>query len=297
MPKTMVAYPSAVVGATLWLCLLLLLFGCGSSFSAPPPRSSSRPILHCAFAPMRPRLLHNPSSSSTVSSCSSTHGDDNAMIDNNDNNANVNSKISEDTTSRMSSSSLSRGVMLVDDPAVSNQIVKARKLLDDARKKQQAREERSSSSDVTTTTTTVAAIPSTTTSTTKRDLPFFVMVDNNDRSTGTSTTLKASITTNYSKKIKSTTPTGTIIADGETMTQISSTEQWSQRTLSEMFSKESHYDYSGNIIEDDPTMDKIGTVLADRDVVASIWNLRKTLHNDDFVRVFDKRNRFIGDLD
>ena len=44
-------------------------------------------------------------------------------------------------------------------------------------------------------------------------------------------------------------------------------------------------------------MDNIGTVLADRDVVASIWNLRKTLHNDDFVRVFDKQNRFIGDLD
>jgi hypothetical protein len=193
--------------------------------------------------------------------------------------------------------------MLVDDPAVSNQIVKARKLLDDARKKQQARmEERSSSSDITTTTTTttVAAIPLTTTSTTKRDLPFFVMVDN-DSSTSTSTaTLQSSITNNYSKKIKSTTPTGTIIADGETMTQISSTEQWSQRTLSEMFSKESQYDYSGNIIEDDDpttTMDKIGTVLADRDVVASIWNLRKTLHNDDFVRVFDKRNRFIGDLD
>ena len=27
---------------------------------------------------------------------------------------------------------------------------------------------------------------------------------------------------------------------------------------------------------DDQTIDKVGTVLADRDVVASIWNLRKT---------------------
>jgi hypothetical protein len=201
---------------------------------------------------------------------SSARGDENAMIESNDN---KNSKTSENENIQVSPSS-PRVVLLADDPAVSDQIMKARKLLDDAREKQ-AREE--------------VVITSTTANTWSR-LPFFVMVD--DGSSASGTTLKSI----NSKKIKSTTSSGSIIADGETMTRISSTEQWSRRKLSEMFSKESHLDYAGKPI-DDQTIDKVGTVLADRDVVASIWNLRKTLQNDDFARVFDKRNRFIGDLD
>jgi lipoprotein-anchoring transpeptidase ErfK/SrfK len=209
---------------------------------------------------------------------SSARGDENAMIENNDN---KNSKASENENIQVSPSS-PRVLLLADDPAVSDQIMKARKLLDDARKKQ-AREQEVVITPSSSTPTT--AIPSTAANTSR--LPFFVMVDDGSR---------ASTTSINSKKIKSTTSSGSIIADGETMTQISSTEQWSRRKLSEMFSKESHLDYAGKSI-DDQTIDKVGTVLADRDVVASIWNLRKTLQNEDFARVFDKRNRFIGDLD
>jgi len=272
----MIANPSVSATAALWLCVLLLC-GCVSSFSSHPPCSLTTTRRMHSFAPR----LHHQSSK-----VSSARGDENAMIDNNDN---KNSKTSENENIQVSPSS-PRVVLLADDPAVSDQIMKARKLLDDARKKQ-AREEvvtTSSSSDATATTPTTA-IPSTTTNTWSR-LPFFVMVD--DGNSAGSTTLKSI----NSKKIKSTTSSGSIIADGETMTRISSTEQWSRRKLSEMFSKESHLDYAGKPI-DDQTIDKVGTVLADRDVVASIWNLRKTLQNDDFARVFDKRNRFIGDLD
>lgn len=270
----MFANPSVSATAALWLCILLLC-GCVSSFSSHPPCSLTTRRTHCAaFAPR----LHHQSSK-----VSSARGDENSMIEINDN---KNSKTSENENIQVSPSS-PRVVLLADDPAVSDQIMKARKLLDDARKKQ-AREEvviTPSSSDATATTPTTA-MPSTTANTSR--LPFFVMVDDGSAST----TLKSI----SSKKIKSTTSSGSIIADGETMTRISSTEQWSRRKLSEMFSKESHLDYAGKPI-DDQTIDKVGTVLADRDVVASIWNLRKTLQNEDFARVFDKRNRFIGDLD
>lgn len=273
----MIANPSVSATAALWLCVLLLC-GCVSSFSSHPPCSlTTTRRTHCAaFAPR----LHHQSSK-----VSSARGDENAMIDNNDN---KNSKTSENENIQVVSPSSPRVVLLADDPAVSDQIMKARKLLDDARKKQ-AREEvviTSSSSDATATTPTTAN--TSTTANTWSRLPFFVMVDDGSAST----TLKSI----NSKKIKSTTSSGSIIADGETMTRISSTEQWSRRKLSEMFSKESHLDYAGKPI-DDQTIDKVGTVLADRDVVASIWNLRKTLQNDDFACVFDKRNRFIGDLD
>ena len=265
----MIANPSVSATAALWLCILLLC-GCVSSFSSHPPCSLTTRRTHCAAS--APRLHHQSSK------VSSARGDENAMIENNDN---KNSKASENENIQVSPSS-PRVLLLADDPAVSDQIMKARKLLDDARKKQ-AREQEVIITPSSSTPTT--AIPSTAANTSR--LPFFVMVDDGSR---------ASTTSINSKKIKSTTSSGSIIADGETMTQISSTEQWSRRKLSEMFSKESHLDYAGKSI-DDQTIDKVGTVLADRDVVASIWNLRKTLQNEDFARVFDKRNRFIGDLD
>ena len=37
--------------------------------------------------------------------------------------------------------------------------------------------------------------------------------------------------------------------------------------------------------------------IAERDLAASIYNLRKVLKTEDFRRVFDSRNRFIGEVD
>ncbi len=97
-----------------------------------------------------------------------------------------------------------------------------------------------------------------------------------------------------SSKIKSTTSSGDIIADGETMASMSLNERWEIRSLSEMFQRESRTDYDGRDVEVDMVQ---GTTLADRDVNRSIYNLRKSMRNEDFMKVFDSRNRFIGDLD
>jgi hypothetical protein len=171
------------------------------------------------------------------------------------------------------------------DPDVTDQIRRAKRLLEDARRKQKAREEKSAAAsagadDVPGTTTL------TSTSTTKRLLPFFAAA----------TTAVSSADDDAKRKIKSTTSTGSIIADGETMAAISKSERWERRSLSEMFEKEARNDFDGLPVAGEQ-IDKVGTVLADRDVARSIWNLRRSMQNEDFMKVFDSRNRFIGDLD
>ena len=158
-----------------------------------------------------------------------------------------------------------------DDASVSEQIARARRLLDDARRKQTARMETSASS-------AIASAPSRDrpTGSGARTLPFFAA------------------RAPSSSKIKSKTSSGDIIADGETMANISLNERWEVRSLSEMFQRESRTDYDGRDVEMDMVQ---GATLADRDVNRSIYNLRKSMRNEDFMRVFDSRNRFIGDLD
>ena len=169
------------------------------------------------------------------------------------------------------------------DPDVTDQIRRAKLLLEDARRKQKAREEKSAASagadDVPGTTTT-------TTTTTKRLLPFFAAA----------TAISSATEVDARRKIKSTTSTGSIIADGETMAAISKSERWERRSLSEMFEREARNDFDGLPVAGEQ-IDKVGTVLADRDVARSIWNLRRSMQNEDFMKVFDSRNRFIGDLD
>lgn len=81
--------------------------------------------------------------------------------------------------------------------------------------------------------------------------------------------------------------TGLVTADGERMAAVSEAEDWEFRTLDDVFqnemgSKEDVYSVASK-------------QLADRDVAASMYNLRKELHNEDYRRIFDKRNRFIGE--
>jgi hypothetical protein len=161
------------------------------------------------------------------------------------------------------------------DAAVAAQIRKARKLLKDAKKKmdpppsiteqQQTDDDKSSSS-----------------------LPFFAQQQQQ------SFTSKA--ITN-AQKIKSKTPSGSIIADGAAMTSLSNSEPWELRSLSQIgFESEARSDYDGNIVEVDTNSSSTSS-LADKDVAMSIYNLRKTLQNEDFKSVFNSRNRFIGEVD
>jgi len=83
--------------------------------------------------------------------------------------------------------------------------------------------------------------------------------------------------------------TGLITTDGEKMAQYSEQEEWERRPLSEVFENE--------LSDDDDVYSQASQQLAQRDVAASIWNLRKELQQGDYQRIFDKRNRFIGEVE
>lgn len=174
------------------------------------------------------------------------------------------------------------------EPAVADQIRKARALLADTKKKQKAGEEakakalveatelddEDASAAATTTAKPAAAEPK---------LPFFAV-----KSPKTSAADAA-------LKVKSKTPSGSIIADGERMASLSKSEPWELRPIGQMFVQEAREDFDGNVVEVEKDDGKRKT--ADRDVAMGIWNLRRQLQDSDFKAVFDSRNYFIGDLD
>lgn len=81
--------------------------------------------------------------------------------------------------------------------------------------------------------------------------------------------------------------TGLITADGEKLAKLSEAEVWENRSLLEVF--------DNDLDEDAAVYARATTGLADRDVAASIYGLRKQLMNEDYRQIFDKRNRFIGE--
>ena len=76
--------------------------------------------------------------------------------------------------------------------------------------------------------------------------------------------------------------TGLITTDGELMAALSEQEDWELKGLLDVFESE---------IEDSD----LTRSLAKRDVAASIMNLRISMHNDDYRKIFDKTNFFIGE--
>lgn len=83
--------------------------------------------------------------------------------------------------------------------------------------------------------------------------------------------------------IKSTNEEGLFTTDGDLMAEMSEAEEWENRGLFDVFESEG---------EDESDVSK---QLASRDVAASIMNLRMSMQNEDYRRIFDKRNRFIGE--
>lgn len=157
------------------------------------------------------------------------------------------------------------------DPNVAAQIRKARKLLRDAKKKMMEDEQQQQQS-----------------SSSSSPLPFFAQQQKSFTATAIDQT----------RKIKSKTKSGEIIADGDTMTSLSNSEPWERRSLSDIgFQTEARTDFDGNVVQVVNNGDGNNNGLAERDLVASIYNLRKALRNEDFTKVFDSRNRFIGEVD
>lgn len=80
--------------------------------------------------------------------------------------------------------------------------------------------------------------------------------------------------------IKSKNGDGLFTTDGDLMAKLSEAEEWEVRSLLDVFENENKNPHDS---------------LADRDVAASIFGLQRVLQTEDFQRIFDKRNRFIGE--
>lgn len=161
------------------------------------------------------------------------------------------------------------------DPSVAAQIRKARKLLRDTKKKMEIeQQQQQQQSDESSSTESPTAA-----------LPFFA------QKSFTATAI------DHTQKIKSKTKSGEIIADGDTMTSLSNSEPWELRSLTDIgFESEARSDFDGNLVEVEAN-GEVKKTIAERDLAASIYNLRKVLKTEDFRRVFDSRNRFIGEVD
>lgn len=156
------------------------------------------------------------------------------------------------------------------EPAVAAQIRKAKQLLNETKKKQKQQEDSFLDTEL------IPTPPKEEEETEKKVLPFFATKQREVDST----------------KIKSKTKSGEIIADGTQMATLSKSEAWERRSLSQMFTKEARQDWDGNDVTQESS-----TTLADKDVARSIYNLRKSMQNEDFKKVFDSRNRFIGEVE
>ena len=164
------------------------------------------------------------------------------------------------------------------DPAVAAQIRKAKQLLNDTKRKQEEKAKEAAK-------VVAGAESDATSSGSKKEekgtkLPFFA------------TRSFTSSAAQTSKKIKSKTQSGEIVADGETMAALSKSEAWERRSLGQMFQKEKRVDFDGNVVEEDKER-----ALSEKDLARNIFNLRRQLQDNDFKRVFDDRNRFIGEID
>lgn len=104
----------------------------------------------------------------------------------------------------------------------------------------------------------------------KADVPFFAAKD----ATVDKNKKKEKLTKNKNQE------TGLSTFDGDKMAELSEEEEWQVRPLQEVFENEAEE-------KDDP--------FANRDVAASMYNLRTVLQTEDYKRIFDQRNRFIGE--
>eukprot|EP00565_Helicotheca_tamesis_P008300 CAMPEP_0185738206 /NCGR_PEP_ID=MMETSP1171-20130828/32284_1 /TAXON_ID=374046 /ORGANISM="Helicotheca tamensis, Strain CCMP826" /LENGTH=131 /DNA_ID=CAMNT_0028409343 /DNA_START=276 /DNA_END=671 /DNA_ORIENTATION=+ len=76
---------------------------------------------------------------------------------------------------------------------------------------------------------------------------------------------------------------GLITTDGDLMAELSESEEWEARPLSQVFKSELK------------EADSVARKKFERDIAQSMWNLKKTMKKEDYEAIFDKRNFFIGE--
>ena len=118
----------------------------------------------------------------------------------------------------------------------------------------------------------------------KRAVPFFASVETSDDESASSEGRREAMIKAVDQD------TGLVTADGEKMAALSEKEEWQVRSLLEVFENE--------LNESDGDVYSLASKqLAERDVAASIWNLRKELQMEDYKKIFDAKNRFIGETE
>ena len=107
-----------------------------------------------------------------------------------------------------------------------------------------------------------------------------------DTTSTTTTTATNTINDSHLKVKSRNSATGLVMADGERMAEISEDEPWEYRSIYELFPS------SDTTTNNNPAASRVEI---QTDVMASIQNLRKVLQTEDYRRIFDPRNRFIGE--
>eukprot|EP00558_Chaetoceros_sp_UNC1202_P006281 CAMPEP_0197241338 /NCGR_PEP_ID=MMETSP1429-20130617/7395_1 /TAXON_ID=49237 /ORGANISM="Chaetoceros sp., Strain UNC1202" /LENGTH=152 /DNA_ID=CAMNT_0042701155 /DNA_START=116 /DNA_END=574 /DNA_ORIENTATION=+ len=149
------------------------------------------------------------------------------------------------------------------DDDINRQLAKARALLEKSKAKVEEERERQELEQAS------ATPPPTTTTTTTSEMEDLSVAENEEKKRGS--------VVNFTDE-----ETGLITTDGELMALLSEDEDWEERSLLDVFDSE--------LQESD-----VSNHLAQRDVAASIMNLRMKMHNDDYRKIFDSRNRWIGE--
>jgi hypothetical protein len=143
----------------------------------------------------------------------------------------------------------------IQDDEITRQLVRARELIAKTKAKMEAQEE----ADANGTTTGAAAA----------NVPFFASQDRKSNS-------------KKDKVIKTQNEEGLFTTDGDLMAEMSESEEWEVRPLNEVFQTEKEIIRKTN-------------KLANRDMSAGIQGLQRVLQTEDYLKIFDKRNRFIGE--
>lgn len=114
----------------------------------------------------------------------------------------------------------------------------------------------------------------------KENVPFFATSNDSDNDSSTNSNgKKERVIKNKNED------TGSFTTDGELMAKLSEEEVWESRPILEVFETE----------EQEGATPSFKAKNVDRDIAKSMFNLRKSLQTKDFMKIFDKRNIFIGD--
>lgn len=114
----------------------------------------------------------------------------------------------------------------------------------------------------------------------KENVPFFASSNDSDNNSSTNSNgKKERVIKNKNED------TGSFTTDGELMAKLSEEEVWESRPILEVFETE----------EQEGATPSFKAKNVDRDIAKSMFNLRKSLQTKDFMKIFDKRNIFIGD--